>query len=102
MRLYVDGSLKASGTATFPLTNQTVDLRIGAESDNSSFMNGLIDEVRVTAAPVYSSDFTAQHRLVGIVATKGLWRFDSQNVKDCADIHTGTLVGGATFSTDVP
>jgi hypothetical protein len=66
------------------------------------FFNGLIDEVRVTARAIYTSNFIAQHRLTGVQDTRGLWRFDRQNAKDCADIHNGTLVGGATFSTSVP
>jgi len=62
----------------------------------------LIDEVRVTARAVYTTNFTSQHKLTGVIDTKGLWRFDRQNGKDCADVNNGALVGGAAFSTDVP
>ena len=77
-------------------------MKIGVSPEGTYFFNGLIDEVRVTGRAIYTTNFTSQHKLTGVVDTKGLWRFDRQNARDCADIHTGSLVGGATFSTTVP
>ena len=101
-RLYIDGVLDKTLSSTYSPATGSSNLFIGASPDGTNKLNGLIDEVRVTARAVYSASFTAQHRLTGVVDTKGLWRFDRQNAKDCADIHNGTLVGGATFSSSVP
>ena len=78
--------------------------------DGIGFFNGLIDEVRVTAGAVYSgSSFTTQHRVTGVVLTRGLWRFDNWRSDDtsrlgwdCAQVNHGSVIGGATSSTDVP
>ncbi|MFY9610254.1 MAG: S8 family serine peptidase [Blastocatellia bacterium] len=102
MKIFIDGIQRGSLNSTFTPGTGTSNLRIGIGTDNARPFNGLIDEARVTAAAVYSANSTAQHRLTGVVNTKGLWRFDGQNAKDCADIHNGMLVGGATFSTSVP
>jgi hypothetical protein len=105
MRIYVDGQRKAlKSPAVAPGTGSS-HLLIGRSQDGSGFFNGLIDEVRVTAAAVYSgTSFTTQHRVTGVVLTRGLWRFDisSDLGRDCAQINNGSVVGGATSSTDVP
>lgn len=102
-RIYLDGMLDKSQSSTFAPGSGTGHLSIGAAPDGTQPFNGLIDEVRLTADVVYTgSSFTLSHRLTGISGTRGLWRFDRQNAKDCADINNGTLVGGATFSTSVP
>jgi len=103
LKIYIQGMSDA--TAVTPLyTPQagTSNLKMGVSPEGTYFLNGLIDEARVTAAAVYSATFTPSHRLTGLADTKGLWRFDRQNAKDCADVNNGTLVGGATFSTVVP
>ena len=110
MRVYVDGQLKVSKSSTFAPGGGTSHLLIGRSQDGSGFFNGLIDEVRVTAAAVYSgSSFTTQHRVTGVVLTRGLWRFDNWRSDDtsrlgwdCAQVNNGSVVGGATSSTDVP
>ena len=110
MRIYVDGQLKASKASTFAPGTGSGHLLIGRGQDGSGFFNGLIDEVRVTAAAVYSgSTFTTQHRVTGVALTRGLWRFanwrsdDTSRLGwDCAQINNGSVVGGATSSTDVP
>jgi hypothetical protein len=67
---------------------------MGAAPDGVQFFNGWIDEVRVTADAVYSgSSFNhlALKKLTGVAGTRGLWRLDRQNAKDCADINNGTV-----------
>jgi len=105
MRVYVDGQLKASKSTTFAPGTGTSHLLIGRSQDGSGFFTGLIDEVRVTAAAVYSgSSFTTQHRVTGVMLKRGLWRFDISTDlgRDCAQVNSGSVVGGATSSTDVP
>lgn len=102
-RIYLDGVLDKSQSSTFAPGSGTGHLSIGAAPDGTQPFSGLIDEVRLTADVVYTgSSFTPAHRLTGISGTRGLWRFDRQNAKDCADVNNGTIVGGATFSTSVP
>lgn len=104
-RLYIDGVRDKTLSSTYSPATGSSNLFIGASPDGTNLLNGLIDEVRVTAEAVYSGDFfnhLALKHLTGVFATKGLWRFDRQNAKDCADINNGTLVGGASFSTSVP
>lgn len=100
--VFVDGAGN-SKSSTFAPGTGTSNLRIGTRSDGAGyFFNGLIDEARVTARAVYTANFTPQHKLTGVMDTKGLWRFDRQNAKDCADINNGNLQGGVMFSLDVP
>lgn len=102
LKVYVGGALDGSKSSTFAPGTGTSDIFIGRQAPGSGFFNGLIDEARVTADVVYTTNFIPKNRLTGLPGTKGLWRFDRQNVRDCADIHNGSLVGGATFSTTVP
>ena len=102
VRLFVNGSANGSASTTVVLGGGgTPSLRIASSPGGSNRFTGLIDEVRVTARAVYSSSFAPANRLAGIKDTKGLWRFDDQNVKDCADINNGTA-GSHAFVTDVP
>jgi hypothetical protein len=103
LKIYIQGMADGTpSTPTFTNTTGTSNLKIGVSSDAGGFFNGLIDEARVTARAVYTTNFTSQHKLTGVVDTKGLWRFDRQNARDCADINNGTTAGGAAFSTSVP
>ncbi|MEK6320885.1 MAG: S8 family serine peptidase [Acidobacteriota bacterium] len=103
LKIYVQGMSDATPvSATYPPQAGTSNLKIGVSPEGTYFLNGLIDEARVTARAIYTANFTAQHKLTGVLDTKGLWRFDRRNAKDCADIHNGSLVGEASFSTTVP
>lgn len=104
LRIYVNGFLDNSKTTSFTPGTGTGSTRIGARGDDASFkFNGLIDETRVTASAVYTTSFTPQAHLVAVSGTRGLWKFDSQNANDTSgNGNNGTLIGGATFSTDVP
>jgi hypothetical protein len=92
LKIYVQGMSDATPVAvTYPPQSGTSNLKIGVSPEGTYFLNGLIDEVRVTARAIYTGNFTTQQKLTGVVDTKGLWRFDRQNARDCADIH-GSLV----------
>ena len=47
VKLYVDGSIEAEGSAPSPLAGNSLPLRIGADSDGQSLFHGLIDDARV-------------------------------------------------------
>ena len=105
MRIYIGGQLITSKSSTFAPGTGSSHLLIGRSQDGAGYFSGLIDEVRVTAAAVYSgSTITPPNRTTAVVDTKGLWRFDISNDlgKDCSQVNNGSLVGGATSSTDVP
>jgi YD repeat-containing protein len=61
----------------------------------------LIDEVRISAAALYSSNFSPG--LGPANQTRAYWKFDGQTVNDFSgNGNHGTLQGGATYSTVVP
>ena len=102
-RIYIDGFLDKSLSSTFAPTAGTDVLSIGASSDGSDRMNGLVDEVRVTAAAVYTTNFTPPPQLGNVTNTRGLWKFDDQTANDSSgNLNNGTFVGTPVFSTDVP
>src|SRR6266571_4767373 len=98
MRIYIGGQFITSKSSIFTYGTGTSHLLIGRGQDGGGFFNGLIDEVRVTAAAVYSgSSFTTQQKLTGLVGTRGLWRFDvSSGLSndlglDCARVNNGSV-----------
>jgi hypothetical protein len=102
-RLYINGQLDTSLASTHAPATGTGTLTIGASPDATDFLNGLIDEARVTAAAVYTTNFTPQASLSSLAATRGLWKFDGQSPNDSSgNGNNGTLKGGATYSTDTP
>jgi hypothetical protein len=105
LRLYLDGVLTGLKNSSFAPGTGTNSLKIGGRGDDASFkFNGLIDEARVTAAAVYTGmSFTVQQQLASVTGTRGLWKFDNQSTADASgNGNTGSLTGGATYSSDVP
>src|SRR6185437_8437388 len=105
MRVYLDGVLNGTASATMAPGNNTTGLRIGKSSFlyYPNYFNGRIDEVRVSNAAIYTSNFTPSAHLTPTSSTRGLWKFDSETTNDgSASAANGSLQGGATYSTDVP
>jgi hypothetical protein len=68
VKLYVNGSLDASGTSSFRSPNTDAPLTIGAMSDtstynNSNYMDGLMDEVRVYNRALSQPEIKALYNL---------------------------------------
>src|SRR5436190_5882141 len=105
LRVYLGGQLDGSKASTFAPRSGTTNLEVGI-SGGAAFafpFNGLIDEVRISAGAVYTVNFTPQGCLTAGAQTKGLWKFDGQTTADSSgNGNTGSLQGGATYSTDVP
>lgn len=105
MRVYLDGVLNGTATATMTPGNNTTGLRIG-RSTYLYYPNpfvGRIDEVRVSNAAIYSSNFTPAAHLPATSSTKGLWKFDGETANDASGSGAnGSLQGGATYDMDVP
>ncbi len=105
LRIYVDGVLAASKSSTAAPGTGTKSVFIGItryEGTNYYPFNGLIDEVRITAAPVYTSNFTPDTHLGVITNTKGLWKFDSQSLLDFSGNGNHITLYNGSYSTDVP
>ena len=110
MRVYVDGVLDGSLNTTNAPGSGSSLLRIGkaAHPANTAPLflpsfafAGLSDEVRVSAAALYSSNFTPG--LGPGSNVRGLWKFDGQTANDFSGTGShGALQFGATYSTDVP
>ena len=101
MRVYLDGVLDGSLSTSNGPASGTSALNIGRSTYTSYFFGGLIDEVRLSAAALYSSNFTPG--LGPASNTRGLWKFDGQTANDSSgNGNHGTLQSGATYSTSVP
>ncbi len=79
LRLFVDGKLQ--GSATIGKFNQSkfpfmIGANPGGQGEPTQFLNGFIDEVRVSRTARYDEDFTAPSRLKADQHTLVLYRFD--------------------------
>jgi hypothetical protein len=105
MRVYLDGALDGHKSTTKAPGVGTSNLIIGARGNDAggSYLNGLIDEVRVTADALYTCPFVPIQHLTPISGTRALWKFDGSSTQDLSgNGNNGSLVGGASFSTSVP
>ena len=101
MRVYLDGVLDGSLSTTSGPASGTSVLNIGKSTYTTYYFGGLIDEVRLSAAALYSSNFTPG--LGPASNTRALWKFDGQTSADASgNANHGTLQGGATYSSSVP
>ncbi len=101
IRVYLDGQLDGSLSTTNGPASGTSPLNIGKSTYTSYYFGGLIDEVRISAVALYSSNFAPG--LGPASNTRALWRFDGQTTNDTSGTgNHGTLQSGAVYSTDVP
>src|SRR5262245_21870404 len=85
--------------------NNATGFKIGKSSFlyYPNYFNGRIDEVRISNAAIYTSNFTPAIHLTASSSTKGLWKLDGQSTADSsASNANGSLQGSAAYSTDVP
>ncbi|HEU4511016.1 MAG TPA: LamG domain-containing protein [Pyrinomonadaceae bacterium] len=80
MRLYLNGVLDGSLWTTNGPASGNSPLKIGVNTGGSYYFNGLIDHVRISAAALYSSNFTAG--LGPANQTRAYWKFDGQTAND--------------------
>ena len=59
IRLYINGVQQGSVASTTPITVNTLPLAIGAQSDNSRWFGGLMDDARVYATALSASQIAA-------------------------------------------
>lgn len=113
-KLYVNGSLEASGSASSFAVSDVANLRIGSSSLYSLYHQGLIDEVSFFNSALSASDISAIYNS-GVPADitslnpVGWWRMGDDDSGSGTTItdqgsgnNNGTLTNGPTFSTTVP
>jgi glucose/arabinose dehydrogenase/PKD repeat protein/endonuclease YncB( thermonuclease family) len=107
LTIYIDGNPAAQG----PLSRRTdvgngLPLQIGRNGTTGNQWQGKLDDVRVWNVARSGADIRATFANQYVGAPTGLvgnWRFDEGSgatANDLAGSATGTLSGGATFSTD--
>jgi hypothetical protein len=93
IRVYLDGVLDGSVSTTNGPASGTSVLNIGKSTYTTYYFAGLIDEVRLSAAALYSGNFSPG--LGPGSNTRGLWRFDGQTVLTIVNLDkwsTSTVV----------
>ena len=102
LKVYLNGNLDGTVNTGNGPGSGTSSVKIGRNSGGAHF-NGLVDEVRVSNAAVYTGNFTPSMHLNASGSTKGLWKLDGQTITDSSgNGNNGSLQAGATYSTDVP
>ena len=103
MKIYLNGVLDGSQANGNGPASGTSVLNIGRNPYPSQYFGGLIDEVRVSAGAVYSSNFSPATSLSAAGSTRALWKFDNQTLADSSgNNNTCSLNGNASFSAVVP
>src|SRR5438309_440173 len=97
IRIYLDGVLDGSMTAAYGLGPGTGNLRIGARAISETHLfDGKIDEVRVSAAALYTANFVPEMQPAVVTGTVGLWNFNSGTANDSSGYgNNGSLTVGA-------
>jgi L-lactate permease len=102
LSLFVDGGVADTQSTSAAVTANTVPLIFGANLvPTATYLQGRLDEVRISSVARYTSTFTPAVRHTVDGSTIGLWHFDEgsgSTVADSAGGHTGTLVGDTTFT----
>lgn len=117
-KLYVNGTLEASGSASSFSMSDAANLRVGSASIYSMYHQGLIDEVSFFNSALSASNVTAIYNggLPNDIGINGLnlnpvgwWRMGDNDGGTGTTItdqgsgsNDGTLTNGPTFSTTVP
>lgn len=109
-KLYINGVAEAAtATGTFSSIGSianSLDFRIGAESDNGSPFDGKLDEMRVYSRSLSADEVGQLYRLTsptGVdTSLKGYWSFNGQDISGTTAYdrsgagNTGTLTSGPT------
>ena len=115
-KLYVNGSLEASGLASDFNVSDAANLRIGGSKIYNLYHQGLIDEVSFFNSALSASDVSSIYNNgpndISSLNPVGWWRMGDNNSGSGTTItdqgnggnggNDGTLINGPTFSTNVP
>ncbi|HRZ78943.1 MAG TPA: LamG domain-containing protein [bacterium] len=104
LKIFVNGVLESTETTSYNPLNNSENLFFGSRrSSTPSYMQGLVDEIRISSTARYSSNFTPDKRFSSDASTIGLWHFE-ETAGTVADNAAGsgldgTLKGGATWTS---
>ena len=114
-KLYVNGTLEASGSASSFNVTDAANLRIGGSNIYSLYHQGLIDEVSFFNSALSASDVSTIYNSgvpddISSLSPVGWWRMGDNDFgtgttitnQGSASSIDGTLTNGPTFSTTVP
>lgn len=77
LRIFLDGRLQGQGFLKVQNVADTApQVVLGTDFFGRNFLNGTLDEVRVSSVAMYQSDFTPERRLEKTTATLALYHFD--------------------------
>ena len=112
LKLYLDGVLKNTSSASSDVNTASVDLRIGCSTSNSLFFQGGIDEVSLFNTELSQIDITSIYNSgtptdLTSYSPLGWWRMgDGDTAPTITDNgsggNNGTMTNFSTFSIDVP
>jgi hypothetical protein len=101
LSLFVDGALENDTDSTgYEIMSNGSSLVFGANLSSGYYLDGLIDEIRISSTARYSAAFTPQAAFAVDGSTEALWHFDEgagTTATDAASGLAGTLNGGAVF-----
>ena len=113
-KLYVNGSLENSGSASYFNVSNAINLRVGSAQIFGMYHDGLIDEVSFFNSALSASDVTAIYNSgvptdISSLNPVGWWRMGENDGgtgttitnQGSASSIDGTLTNGPTFSTTV-
>ncbi|HPA57853.1 MAG TPA: LamG domain-containing protein, partial [bacterium] len=103
LKIFINGVADGTETVSNNPMNNTENLFFGSRrSSTPSYLDGLIDEIRISSTARYSSNFTPDKRLNNDSNTIGLWHFEEKSgtvADNSAGLGLdGTLKGGATWT----
>jgi len=114
-KLYVNGTLEASGSASNFIVSDAANLRIGGSNVYNLYHQGLIDEVSFFNSALSASDVSSIYNSgtpadISSLSPVGWWRMGDNDSgtgttitnQGSASSIDGTLTNGPTFSTTVP
>jgi hypothetical protein len=98
VRVFVDGTLNNSLTiGADNLTQTSSAFAIGSANDQSEFVDGAFDEIRISQVARYTSNFSPATSFVVDSDTIAYWKFNEGSgtaAGDATGNHNGTLQGG--------
>lgn len=110
LRIYINGVLDKTTADSCSITNQTVDMMIGAGDDGSTVdnvINGAVDDIRIydyaRSAKQILEDMNTSHPIVGtpVSGPAGHWSFDEGNGTTANDksVNRNNLTSGGILAT---
>ena len=102
LTLFWDGQLIGSKAGATTAIGPRTSVVFGGVNYAADGLGGQIDEVRISSAVRYVTNFTPQRRLESDVNTTALFHFDETSGTAFTSVqgHTGTLSGSAAWQTD--